>query len=147
MRRRSNLRKDRSGSAALEFSFILWPFVALIFAMFDLGHYLVVQQSLGTLASEAARSMIIQCGSTHYGKLVSTCLNSYTPLTAAQQKQIAPMLFLGGASPAIHIHGISNIGVPGGSFVFVASLSTFPTVLPWWGHLVGSLSASTSVPY
>ena len=50
--------KDRSGSAALEFALVLWPFLALIFAIFDLGHYMMAQHELHTLAGEVARACL-----------------------------------------------------------------------------------------
>jgi hypothetical protein len=141
--------KDKSGSAAVEFSFIVWPFFALIFAMFDLGHYMVAQQSLNTLASEVARSMIISCGTantTSPGQLSSSCTN---PLSSTNYIAIAPLLFVGQWQPTVVVSGASSAGGSGGSFTVIASLNGFDTVLPasWWGSLVGSLTSSTTLNY
>ncbi|MFL5289035.1 MAG: hypothetical protein ACJ8AW_50800, partial [Rhodopila sp.] len=62
-----------------------------------------------------------------------------TPLTRAQEQAIAPILFAGGASPTVCVtRGSDTIAV-------TASMSSFPTVLPWWGDLVGGLSATTNL--
>jgi hypothetical protein len=141
--------RNKSGSAALEFTFIVWPFFALIFAMFDLGHYMVAQHSLNTLASEVARSMIISCGSgnsTKPGQLDSSCTN---PLTSTQYQQIAPLLYAGSWSPVVTVTpaGAGGFGGgPSGSFIVTARLNGFDTVMPW-GSLLGSLSASTTLNY
>lgn len=131
--------RNRSGSAALEFAFVLWPFLALVFAIFDLGHYMLAQHELRTLAGEIARSVIINCGANNYGSLSSSC--NANPLTTAQEQAIAPILFAGGASPAVTVTPV------GGTIAVTASMSTFPTVLPWWGSLVGGLSATTNLYY
>jgi Flp pilus assembly protein TadG len=131
--------RDRSGSTALEFAFVVWPFLVLVFAIFDLGHYMMAQHELRTLVGEVARSVVISCGSNNYEKLSASC--TANPLTTAQEQAIAPILFAGGASPTITVTPES------GTIAVTASMSTFPTILPWWDDLVGELSATTNLYY
>lgn len=130
--------KNRSGSAVLEFAFVLWPFLALIFAIFDLGHYMLAQHELRTLTAEVARAVIISC-SNSYGSLSASC--NANPLTTAQERAIAPILFAGGASPTV------TVTPSGGTIAVTATMTTFPTVLPWWGNLVSGLSVTTDLYY
>src|SRR5690242_19283590 len=116
--------RDRSGSTAVELALVLWPFFAFIFAIFDLGHYMLAQHQLRTLAGEVVRSVVINCGSNNFGQLSSSC--NANPLTTAQQQAIAPILFAGGASPSVTVTPSS------GTIAVTASMSAFPTVLPWW---------------
>ena len=142
MRMRSICPKDRSGSAALEFAFIAWPFFFLIFAMFDLAHYMAAQNELNTLASEVARAMIVSCGSantTNPGQMTSSCRN---PLSSTQYEQIAPLLYIGTWTPTVSLAS----GVGSNSITVTASLNGFDTLVPW-GSILGSLSASTTVHY
>jgi Flp pilus assembly protein TadG len=130
--------RDRSGSAAIEFAFVVWPFLALVFAIFDLGHYMLAQHELRTLAAEVARSVIIGC-SNSYGDLSASC--NVNPLTTAQEQAIAPILFAGGASPTV------TVTPSNGTIAVSAKMTTFPAVLPWWGSLVGGLSVTTNLYY
>lgn len=129
---------DRSGSAALQFALLLWPFFALIFAIVDLAHYVVVQQSLTTLTSEVGRAFIVGCGQAAPGKIQCSCVQSGNLPSTTQQQLIAPMLFLNGARPNFTF-GVRN------PVTITATLSGFQTFLPWWGSIVGGLVAQTSV--
>ncbi len=132
-------RPREPGSAAAEFALLAVPFMLIIFGMADLAHYVVVQQSLNTLTSEVARTILITCGPTSSkpGQIPYACARS-NPLSTDQQRQIAPMLFLGSAHPQFAFS-------QGNPVVITGTMSELPTLLPWWGDLLGGLVSQTSV--
>lgn len=135
------IRRKQGGtaSAAVEFALILLPFLLIVFSMADLAHYMVVQQSLGTLTSEVARTIIITCGATSArpGQIPASCAR-VNPLSTEQQRDIAPMLFLGAAYPRF------TFG-QGNPVVITGTMSELPTLLPWWGDLLGGLQSQSSL--
>ncbi len=137
--RNTRRRLGRAGSASLEFSLLLWPFMALIFAGFDLGHYMAALNSLRTLVAEETRSAMINCASVSTGKLSASC--NTDQLTTDQKRAIAPMLYLGSVQPTV------SVSASGGVITFSASMASFPTILPWWGSIAGGLTASSKLYY
>ncbi|MFO1029196.1 MAG: TadE/TadG family type IV pilus assembly protein [Acetobacteraceae bacterium] len=131
--------KDRRGAAALEFALLLWPFFAIIFAIADLGHYMMAQSQLRTLVGEVARAAMISCAANN-GKLSSSCTTN--PITdRAKLSSIAPMTFVSGNPPTITLTASS------GKIAVTASMTSIPTFLPWWGRVAGGLTATTNLYY
>lgn len=120
--------KDRRGAAALEFALLLWPFFAIIFAIADLGHYMMVQSQLRTLAGEIARSMMIDSACVgNNGRILypNKCANT---LSTERMREIAPFTFVGNAPPDVLPPTYAD-----GRITISVSMKNFPTILPWWG--------------
>jgi hypothetical protein len=136
-------RLDRRGTAAFEFCIVAVAFFMLIFAIFDLGRYLITVQSLRTLAGAGARAIMI------HGCYVSAVLKKEAPsdcpsdpLSAADKQEIAPFLFAGGLTPTL------NAPVGEASPITVtAAQPGFTMIMPIWGSSFDAPSASTQILY
>src|SRR5690349_16019112 len=95
-------RLDQRGTAAFEFCIVAVAFFTLIFAMFDLGRYLITVQSLRTLAGAGARSLTMDAcyvNNVLQKQAPSGC--PADPLSDADKQEIAPFLFAGGLTPTL----------------------------------------------
>lgn len=130
-----SLCRDRAGVAAIEFALVSSAFFVLFFGVIDVGRYGILLHSLNTLASEAARSIIINCN----GPLKASCAT--ITLSGAQQQQAAPFAFVGG-TPTL------TASASAGTITVTATLgSQFQSLLPMTGALDGTLSQSTMLNY
>lgn len=130
-----SLYRDRTGVAALEFALVASVFLFLFFGIIDVGRYGLTLHSLNTLASEAARSIIINCN----GPLKPSCAT--ITLSEAQQQHAAPFAFVGG-TPSL------TASASAGAITVTATLgSPFRSLLPITSTLDGTLSQSTLLNY
>jgi hypothetical protein len=133
---------DQRGVAAFEFCIVGAAIFALVFAIFDLGRYVITVQSLRSLAGAGARAALLDDCYTMAAlkKTTPTCSGDYT--TEAQKRALVPMLYAGGLSPAVStVTGTSAItvtaSIPSGFTML------FPTL---WGASFNNPSASTQIP-
>lgn len=127
-------RLDRRGTASFEFCLVAVAFFTLMFAIIDLGRYLITVQSLETLAGAGARALMMEnCYVDNVlRKLPPTC--SGDPLPASKD-DIAPFL----VNPAVN--------VTTGSTILVTASSTFAMLMPIWPNSFNSPTITTKVPY
>jgi hypothetical protein len=136
-------RLDQRGTAAFEFCLVAVAFFTLVFAIFDLGRYLITVQSLRTLAGAGARAITINdCYVDNVIKKQAPSGCPSDPLSAADKQEIAPFLFAGGLAPTLSAPagGASPITV-------TASQPDFTMMMPIWGSSFNAPSASTQIPY
>lgn len=135
-------RLDQRGAAAFEFCIVAAAFFTLVFAIFDLGRYLITVQSLRSLAGAGARTIMMDdcyVGNVLKKQAPSGC--PVDPLSVADKQEIAPFLFAGGLTPSLSV-------VTGASPITVtAAQSGFAMIMPIWGSSFNAPSASTEVPY
>jgi hypothetical protein len=134
---------DRRGAAAFEFCLIAVAFFTLIFAIFDLGRYLITVQSLRTLAGAGARAIMIDdCYVDAVLKKQAPSGCPSDPLSAGDKQEIAPFLFAGGLTP--------TLSAPAGEaspITVTAAQPGFTMIMPIWGSAFDAPSASTRIPY
>ena len=133
---------DRRGAAAFEFVIVAAAFFTLIFAIFDLGRYLITMQSLRALASAGARTIMMNdCYVNNVIKKQAPSGCPDDPLSAAEKQEIAPFLYAGGLTP--------TLSAPGGAspITVTASQPAFAMIMPIWGSSFDAPSASTQIPY
>nr|WP_249153723.1 TadE/TadG family type IV pilus assembly protein [Bradyrhizobium diazoefficiens] len=131
---------DQRGVAAFEFCLVALAFFTLIFAIFDLGRYVITMQSLRNLAGAGARANMITCYTPAViGKTSpSGCTGDY--LSPAQKQDAAPFLFVGGVSPTLATTAGAN------ALTVTASIG-FTPLMPIWGSALDAPSASTNIPF
>jgi hypothetical protein len=136
-------RLDQRGAAAFEFCIVAVAFFTLIFAIFDLGRYLITVQSLRALAGAGARAIEINdcyVDAVLKNNAPSGCPSD--PLSAADKQEIAPFLFAGGLTP--------TLSAPAGEaspITVTAAQPGFTMLMPIWGSSFDAPSASTRIPY
>ena len=139
---------NNRGNASIEFCFIAVPLFILMFAIIDFGRYAITAQSLRTLANAGARAMMINC---YTPKMVSNqspidCAGT-NPLSDTAKQAAAPFLFGVGSTPTLIVTvGKSDSKAAGGTLTVTAS-KAFTMLVPIWGSLLNSPSATTSVPF
>src|ERR1700755_371334 len=114
------------------------PFFSLVFAIFDVSRYAITAHSLQTLASMAARQVVINCTSWEitnhhppYCSAAGAAAVGSDPYTSAQKLAIAPYLFESGYAPAI------NVAVGPNTVTVTASLPGFTMLMPFMTALNG----------
>jgi Flp pilus assembly protein TadG len=137
---------DQRGVAALEFCFVAAPLFILMFVIFDFGRYAITVQSLRALADAGARATMVGTpGNACYTdaaitKTTPTCSGDPLPSDAAK-KAVAPFLYAGGLTPTLSTaSGVSAVTV-------TASQPGFTMIMPVWGTVLNTPSASTLVPF
>jgi hypothetical protein len=161
---------DKRGVAALEFALVAAPLFTLMFAIIDLGRYVITMQSLRTLASAEAREMMIKCytGYVINSQLPTRCGDSaHQDYVSDSDKQtFAPFLYAGGLPPTtLSIActvgpGVTpvptwcavnpNIPTPAkGALTVTASQPTFTMIMNIWPAVFNNpnVFASTSIPF
>ena len=129
-------RLDQRGTAAFEFCLVAGAFFTLVFAIFDLGRYLITVQSLEALAGAGARAITIHNCYVDYvlQKLPpSGCPSDPLP---DSKDQIAPFL----VAPALSV-------TTGSSPITVTASSTFAMLMPIWPATFNSPMVTTKIPY
>ncbi|UGY29729.1 pilus assembly protein [Bradyrhizobium septentrionale] len=115
----------------------------LIFAVFDLGRYMITMQSLRSLAGAGARAAMLHDCYTNavLTKTTPTCSGDIY-LSDAKKRALVPFLYANGLSPTLTT-------VTGGSAVTVTtSVSGFSMVFTTiWPSSFNSPSASTKIPF
>jgi hypothetical protein len=109
----NNIRRlllGRAGTASLEFALVAIPFLFMLIAVTDLGRYFLMQHSLRTVTSTAARSMLVSCY-----PLGPSCTS-----VAAQS-----VPFLGTISPTVTVDTANRK-------IDIASRYSFTFILPAW---------------
>jgi Flp pilus assembly protein TadG len=132
---------DKRGVAALEFCLVAVPLFTLMFAIFDLGRYVITMQSLRTLANAEARANMINCytPAAIRNTSPSSCTGDY--LSVAQKQAIAPFLYAGGLTPTL------STASGAAALTVTASQPSFTMLMPIWGTALNAPSASTSIPF
>jgi len=155
---------DKRGVASLEFVLVAPLLFTLMFAIIDLGRYVITVQSLRRLASAEAREMMIQCYTRYVinSQLPTNCTAHY--LTDSDKQTDVPFLYAGGLTPTLSITcavgtGVTpvptgcavapNIVLPAkGALTVTASEPDFKMMFQRiWGTALNAPSASTSVPF
>jgi Flp pilus assembly protein TadG len=132
---------DQRGVAAMEFCIVALPLFTLMFAIFDLGRYALMAQSVRALASAGARAMMVACYTPAVAQNTSPsgCTGNY--MSTAQMQAVTPFLYAGGLSPTLSItSGASALTV-------TASEPGFTMLMPIWGTTLNAPSASTQIPF
>lgn len=137
-------RLDQRGTAALEFCLVAAAFFTLVFAIFDLGRYMITVQSLHALAGAGARAI------TKHSCFVNNVIKQNAPsgcptdpLSSAEKQAISPFLFDGGLTPTLSASaGSSPITVTASQPGFTMIFSFVP-----WGSSFNAPSVSTKIPY
>lgn len=135
---------DHRGVAAFEFCVVALAIFTLIYAVFDLGRYVITVQSLRGLANAGARAMMVSCYTPAVisGNSPSTCTAAATYLPDAKRQAIAPFLYAGGLTPTVSINSVGSI------LTVTASQPNFSMMFPTiWGSGFSSPSASTKIPF
>jgi hypothetical protein len=134
---------DQRGVAAFEFCLVAVAFLTLVFVIFDLGRYVITQQSLRALADAGARALMIGCYTNAVIQKTSpgTCSGDPLPSDAAKQA-VAPFLYNGGLKPTLSVPAAAS-----SPLVVTASQPSFTMLMPIWGKVLNAPSASTSVPF
>jgi Flp pilus assembly protein TadG len=130
---------DQRGAAALEFGLIAVALFTFMFAVFDLGRYVLTMQSLRMLANAEARANMIYCytPAKANGTSPSACTGDYLP--DAQKQTLVPALY-GGVSPTVSTTAGAN------ALTVTASQPSFTMLIPIWGTALKA-AASTSIPF
>jgi Flp pilus assembly protein TadG len=133
---------DQRGVAALEFCFVAAPLFILMFVIFDLGLYAITMQSLRTLASAGARTVMITCYTDAAIQKTSppACTDANLPSDAARQA-VAPFLYSPALTPTLHV----TVGTS--ALTVTASQPGFTMLTPIWGTALNAPSATASVPF
>jgi TadE-like protein len=134
------LVRDKHGATALEFTMIALPFFFVMFGIIDVGRYAITMHSLRTLASTAARQVMISCYGPNVIKSISPSSCTGDPLTDTQKQTAAPFLYIGGLTPTV------TVEVSGSTLVVTASQLAFSMLLPALSGL-DNPSASVAIPY
>jgi hypothetical protein len=134
---------DQRGVAALEFCLVAVPLLTLMFAIFDLGRYVITVQSLRALADAGARAIMINdCYvSNVMHKNTPTCSGDPLPSDAAK-KAVAPFLYNGGLTPTLSAPAAAITPL-----TVTASQPRFTMLMPIWGTTLNGPSASTKIPF
>jgi hypothetical protein len=137
-------RLDRRGSAAFELCVVGAAFFTLVFAVFDLGRYMITVQSLRALAGAGARAITMNdCFVNSVIKQNAPSGCPVDPLPDATKQQIAPFLYAGGLTPTLSVSaGASPITVTASQPGFTMIFAFIP-----WGSTFNAPSASTKIPY
>jgi Flp pilus assembly protein TadG len=133
---------DQRGVAALEFCIVAMAIFTLIFAILDLGRYMITMQSLRSLAGAGARAaMLHDCYTLAVlTKTTPTCSGDVY-LSLAQKQALVPFLYANGGSPTLTT-------VTGGSAVTVTASINFSMVFATiWPSSFNNPSASTQIPF
>jgi Flp pilus assembly protein TadG len=133
---------DQRGIGAMEFSLVALPLFILMFAIFDLGRYAITMQSVRALANAGARATMIKCYTPAAIARTSPsgCTGSYMSNTDMQNA--APFLYgNGGGTPTL------NTATGAAALTVTASQPGFNMIMPIWGTILNTPSASTSVPF
>jgi Flp pilus assembly protein TadG len=135
-------RLNQRGVVSFEFSLAALPFFLLLFAVFDLGRYVITMHSLWALSNAGARAMMINdCYvNAEIKKITPTCSGNY--LSAAQMQAIAPFLYSGGLTPTLDISAAGT-----SPMVVTASQPNFTMLIPIWPTKLNAPSAATKVPF
>jgi hypothetical protein len=167
-------KRYQRGTAALEFCLGGVFVFTLMFAIYDLGRYVITMQSLRMLANAGARATMINCYTLDViqNQPFTNCL-VYHPLPDDAAKQaVAPFLYAGGLTPTLSIACAVGAGVtavptgcalaptmpPGCTFaplpangvalIVSASSEHFTMVFrKIWGTALDAPCASTSIPF
>jgi Flp pilus assembly protein TadG len=137
---------DQRGFAALDFCYVAVVFFTFVFAIFDLGRYVITMQSLRTLANAGARATMIKCYTPAVTGLVpntlpSSCTAIASYLTPTQMQNAAPFLYQGGLTPTM------TTTAGGSALTVAASQPGFTVLMPIWGTTLNAPSASTQIPF
>lgn len=131
------LLKNRLGTTAMEFGLIAIPICFMVFGVFDLGRYALVQHSLSTLADESARQEIICYSPYLAANNLAGASCSGDPVS--NKLVLAP--FLAGLSPQV------STSVNGTSRIVTASVSNFSMILRFWPSSMDTPSATVVLPF
>ena len=134
---------DQRGVAAFEFCLVAVIFFTFVFAIFDLGRYVITMQSLRTLANAGARATMINCYTPNVttNTSPSSCTDIGTYMTSTQMQDAAPFLYKGGLTPTLSTTSGSGL------LTVTASQSGFTMLMPIWGTTLNAPSASTQIPF
>jgi Flp pilus assembly protein TadG len=139
---------DERGVAALEFTLVAVPLFTLMFVIFDLARYAITMQSLRALANAEARAIMTCYGnnvtSTNPQGSYSGCTPSIGLITSTStptMQDVAPFLYAGGLTPTV------TIAAGASPMTITASQTGFTMLMPIWGGVLDSPSASTSIPF
>jgi Flp pilus assembly protein TadG len=124
---------DQRGVAALEFCIIAVPLFFLMFAVFDLGRYVITMQSLRALANAGARAVMLTYDAT--SNTYTGCTGDPLPSRPAKEA-VAPFLYFGGYAPELAVGALT-----------VTASSNFKMQLPIWGTAFNAPSAASSIPF
>jgi len=134
---------DQRGAAAFEFCLVAVAFFTLVFVIFDLGRYVIIQQSLRALANAGARAIMIGCYTNAVMQKSSpgNCSGDPLPTDAAKQA-VAPFLYAGGLKPTLTVPATAS-----SPLIVTASQPGFTMLMPIWGTALNAPSTSTRVPF
>jgi hypothetical protein len=131
------IKLDQRGAGAFEFGLVAVAFFTLIFAIIDLGRYLITVQSLETLAGAGARAIMIHsCYVDNVLKKLPPSGCPADPLPTSRKDELAPFL----VNPALNV-------ATGSSPITVTASSTFSMLVPLWPATMDSPSVTTKIPY
>jgi Flp pilus assembly protein TadG len=141
-------RLDQRGTAAFEFCLVGALFFTLLFAVFDIGRYVLTAQSLQMLADAGARAAML-CSTklsdfmTMKGGTWPTDCTGTSLMSSTDMQNTAPFLYAGGYTVTL------NVGAPatGVKTVTVTASTTFKMLIPLFGGRLDSPSATTTVPF
>lgn len=142
MSRASNSKARRSlgnaGVTTLEFALVAMAFLGLVFVCIDLGRYYVIEASLRTFVSEAARTAQIESNASinpngsWSGSSVPAGLSAIVPLIAGGPLSLFVFQQGGG--------GTNN-------YIYVQAGYNFQAFSPLWTSLNGQITESTQLSY
>lgn len=128
----------RSGVTSLEFAIVAATFMMLVIGCMDLGRYYILEHSLRTFTSEAARSALANSNLSATGGTMST-QTSLASMTA-----IVPFL-----DPSLLTLTISqnSASISSKTVVNVTASYQFTAISPIWSALNGTITDTTQITY
>ena len=132
---------DRRGAAALEFTLVIAPLLALMCVIIDLGRYAITMQSLRMLANADARAIMINCYAYDEIRRQSPSGCTTDTLSTSGKQTAAPFLYASTLTATVSITAGAN------SLTVKAAQPGFTMVLPIWGTAFNAPSATTSIPF
>ena len=134
-------RLGNAGVTSLEFAIVALVFLSLIIGCMDLGRYYIIEHSLRSFASEAARAAL---ANTTMSASSSNAMSYYSGQAwSGSLTAIVPFL-----DPAILTLNVSqNPNTTGVVSIDVTATYQFTAISPIWNSLNGTLTETTKISY
>jgi len=132
---------DSSGASALEFSFVLFPFILLLVGTMELGRYYFTAQNLRTVVAEAGRQAAIDPS---FGASGSGCSGGSGNTLAGSDLQKAAQ-----RTPFLNLNDLTicvqNGSGPGTVTISVRAIYPFSSPFPILSYLNGNMGQQSQL--
>lgn len=142
-------RLGTAGATSLEFGVVAFIFMSLLFGVLDLGRYYVIEHSVRTATSEAARAALATAPPGLSTNRMVGCTTAW-----AAVKSIVPLLDDSAMTLCIAWTTTSptgtvtnGVGVPGVTTVTATGQYSFTAISPLWSGLTGTITETAKLSY